>query len=161
MKLLIIPALFLISCCSIIPSRIYKHTAQFIDIEVNKEKFWFNCDETDHKEKKSFMSFYAIENDTVHLLIFRRIIDTKKCLNIYNEYKKIIDEADKIRLVGINLAPKESNYLAKENVPNKFKKIKYLTTWYFVRFHAEKKCEAYFTSDCDPSNYWGGLSPQN
>jgi len=161
MKLLIISVLLILTCCSTNSVQIYKQTEQFIDIEVSKENFWFTCDETDHKEKKSFMSFYTIEDDTVHLLIFRRIIDTKRCLKVYDKYKKIITKTSKIRLVGINLAKKEKNYLQDQNVPDKFKKAEYLTTWYFVRFHTGNTCESYFTEDCEPQNYWGGLFLHN
>ena len=161
MKLLMITFILFIASCSTNFFKIHKQTDQFIDIEVSKENFWFNCDETDHKEKKSFMSFYTLEDDTVHLLIFRRVIDTKQCLKVYDEYIKIITKTSKIRLVGINLARKEKNYLHDQNVPDKFKKPEYLKTWYFVRFHTGNTCESYFTEDCDPQNYWGGLSPQN
>lgn len=118
-------------------------------------------EEINPEDKRSLMSFYAIENDTVHEFLFRVLEDTKNCQKLYSKYQKIIEHDKKIRLVGIELGGKEGNFLLKkERVPKKFKQPKYLSTWFFVRFHTANTCQSYFNDDCKPENYWGGLFPQ-
>ena len=162
MKLLLFfIALIAVNSCSNSPVKIYHKSKRFIDIEVTKEHFWFECDEINHEEKRSFMTFYALEQDTVHQFIFRVLKDTKECHNLHAKYTKMIEYENKIRIVGVDLAEKSPNYLAKKkHIPTIFKTPKYLMSWFFVRFHTSNACEPYFSNGCSPEEYWGGLFPQ-
>jgi len=153
--------LFLFSSCASSEIKIYNQSDRFIDIEVNRKNFWFECSLVNPKDKKSLMSFYMINGEIIHQFIFRRLSNTKDCLKWYKEYEKIIDGINRVRLVGIDRSEKEKNYLIKEKVPDNFKKPKFLINWFFVRLETSKGCESYFDNGCTPENYWGGLYPQN
>lgn len=159
--LFFITTIFVIGC-SQSTFIIYNKSKRFIDIEVKADNFWFECDEVNHEEKRSLMSFYVVEQETVHQFIFRVLEDTKKCVRLYSKYKKMIENESKIRIVGVDLAEKSENYLIKKKqIPALFQRPKYLISWFFVRFHTSSACESYFSNGCSPEEYWGGLFPQN
>ncbi len=85
----------------------------------------------------------------------------KSLLSKITSLSKLINDIPKIHLVGITPLEKEKNYLINKSVPVRFKIPNHLISWTFVRLETKKGCIAYFKSDCDSQNYWGGLYPQN
>lgn len=162
MKILIISIFLFFTGCAISPVKIYNQSKYFIDIEVSREHFYMECAEIDKKENKSLMTFYVIDEDTVHQFIFRSISETGWCENtVKKSYNKLTQNTHKIRLVGISPSSKmEKNYLVAEPVPEKFKRPSSLINWTFIRLETNRGCEAYFDTGCMPENYWGGLFPQ-
>ncbi len=161
MKTLSIFVLLILNACTTSLITVYNQSDNFIDIEITKENFYMECAEIDKKENKSLMTFYAINGDTTHEFIFRGISETGRCeKNVKKEYNKFIANAYRIRLVGISPLPKKKNYLINEPVPEKLKKPSFLVNWTYIRLETSKGCKAYFDTDCDPKNYWGGLFPQ-
>lgn len=161
MKKVIILILFILNSCAISPVKIYNQSSDFIDIEVVKDNLFLECIEIDKKENKSLMTFYAVNDDTIHQFIFRRISETDWCENkIKKAYNELIKNMPQARLVGISPLNREKNDLHDKSVPEKLKKPSYLINWTFIRLETERGCKAYFDTGCDPENYWGGLSPQ-
>lgn len=141
-------------------AKIHNQSKEFLDIEVGKDNFHMECADIDKEEKKSLMVFYALDGDTVHEFFFRRISEENSCKNVINQFNKLTQGMQKIRLVGISPLDKKKNNLTKDAVPENFKSPSYLINWTFIRLETSKGCEAYFENDCDSENYWGGLFPQ-
>lgn len=146
---------FMISGCA--SFKIYNQSPVFIDIEAGHENVWIGCSDTDLKEVNSLMTFYLLAGETTHEFMFRRVMSVKRCLKLQKEYRALAQTGKFVRLVGIQ--PMDQDELITDRVPQKFKRAKTKRTWTFIRFHAAQGCESYFTGDCDPKEYWGGIIP--
>lgn len=143
--------------------RIHKRTQNFIDIEASRENIWVGCSTNNPKKDNSFMVFYVLDGNETKWFMYRRPYSVPQCLNIERDYKRMIKNAETVRIVGIGY-PDEVNGPQKRNgierVPMRFTSVTKLTSWMFSRLQVEKKCKAYFEDDCDlPKNYWANTIP--
>lgn len=152
--ILLATPLTLIACVSF---KIHNKSDHFIDIQVPQKNAWIGCSDTDLNAKNSLMTFYITADNQTHEFMFRRVIPVSNCLRLEKEYHSLIQNANTVRIVGIEPQTKHKRLITK-HVPKKFHKDKVIN-WTFIRFSTSKGCESYFDGDCDPEQYWGGIIP--
>ncbi len=152
MKILLILTLFSFYACTAPLVKIHKKSENYIDIEIASENFYMECGVIDSKKHKSLMVFYAINKNIIYKFNYRRVSNTKSCEKIKKEYKKLVKNMVRVRIVGTNPLEKEKNYLIKAQVPERFKLPSSLLVWTFVRLKTQNGCRAYFKEDCNIQN---------
>lgn len=137
---------------------IHNRTSNFIDIEFETNKLFFEC--SHHPENDtSYLAFEFIENENYYFFNYRKPLSIKLCNEAMLEYKKIIKDAKTVRIVGISPDYEPMKNIKNLTYPKPFK-AKNFISYTFVRLHANNKCKAYFSDDCNlPENYWAGTIP--
>ena len=80
---------------------IHNRTSNFIDIEFETNKLFFEC--SHHPENDtSYLAFEFIENENYYFFNYRKPLSIKLCNEAMLEYKKIIKDAKTVRIVGIS-----------------------------------------------------------
>ena len=139
---------------------VHKRTQSLIDIEGSKKDVWISCSPV---KDASFLEVRILDTDKVYLFFYRRVQEREKCLKEKNEYEKMMNDGETVRVVGIRPDEEvnEPKYRKIKGIQERFTKVNKLTSAYFVRLQVKDKCKAYFSEDCDlPKNYWGGEIPE-
>jgi hypothetical protein len=128
---------------------IHKRTEYFLDIELSKKQFLFDCSgglENDN----SIIGFHLLDGDTYYFAYYRRVWPMKECKQLQTDYLGLLKNSATVRLVIDH--PKEGDM-------DKNSREECLAP--FIRLQAGDKCKAYFSKDCDlPENYWVGVTPE-
>ncbi len=151
-----------VSCSLRTSTKVKKLTENFIEIEADTINVWVGCFEINPEDHLSLMNFYVKDGYTTHEFFYRRLLETKYCKSNLQDYKKLLKDAHRVTIVGITAKyhPEETTRKI-EAVPEEFATgHRALVNWTFIRLQTEKGCEAYFSEDCEPENYWGGLIPE-
>lgn len=161
MKKIILFSFFLLNSCSFSPVKTHFKSDRFIDIEFEKDDFFMRCSILDNKKKKSLMTFYGVNGETVYEFFFRRVSEDGSCEKLaLKDYKRLVEKSSRVRIVGIMPLDRQENDLLNDSLPENLKKPKYIQNWTFVRLQTSSRCRAYFDVDCEDDNYWAGLLPQ-
>jgi len=149
------------SCSVRSPVEIKQLTDRFIEINADRDRVWFGCFEINPEDHLSLLNFYVKDGVTLHEFFYRRLISTKDCSSQLKSYQILLKDVQRVTLVGIT--PKyevEETDKKIESIPEDFSAgHKKLVNWTFIRLQTKRGCESYFSQDCDPENYWGGLIP--
>ena len=138
---------------------IHKRTSHFLDIELSKENSKIECSEHP-KNNTSFLSFNLLDQGVYYFFYCRRPFSIKECRNQKEEYLKILEKGDSVRVVGISPVEEQMKDSTLRNYKMPFKAEKVISS-VFIRLQAGGRCKAYFEDDCElPKNYWGGVIPE-
>lgn len=139
---------------------IHKRTQYFIDIELPKNQVLIDC--SDHpRNNTSYLSFNFLHKDDYYFFYYRRPLSIRLCHEQKEEYIKMIQEGQFVRVVGIKPEVELMKDSERMKYPASFNKAKKSISATFIRLQANNRCKAYFADDCElPKNYWGGVIPE-
>jgi len=152
--------LVLLSNCSSTSGKIHNQTDMFVDIETSKNNVFIECPLpiADAAPPIALLTFYLLHGDTTYEFLYRRFEPYDFCLKVQASYEKMLKNASKVRIVGVQ--PFQNKTSPIDEAPSKFKNSKNFQTWYFSRLHTETECKSHFTDDCKTENYWAGMAPK-
>jgi hypothetical protein len=142
---------------------IHKKTGYFWDIEAPIEQVWVGCSNRGPTPNThSTMAFYILDEGVTYDFFYGRMYDVKMCLEMEKEYRRLMQGAKTVRIVGTDYWEEAgpSNQKIKE-LPKRFELSPKFVVINFTRLQTTNGCKAFFDLDCKlPENYWAGLKPQ-
>lgn len=147
-------AVVFLSCTS--KGQIIEYRENFLQVSIKPEWTEAVCE---GDANATFFGVYAVLDGILYDFFFRRPLNRETCLKRLSEYKFLTRGALRIDLIGIEPSLSKHFDEAKVQNPKHLGKYDKKIAVIFVRAHGNGRCMSYFTEDCNPSKYWGGVIP--